>query len=109
VTVATGTDVSLDDPWGTLLLHVEIEFLVAAGFTPLEAIRAATLDGARCLGADRDLGSVEVGKLADLILVAGDPARDVRDLRRIVWVIRDGVPYTRDALLRLSVRARTLR
>jgi Tol biopolymer transport system component len=97
VRVVTGTDVGppFDEP-GVLL---ETQLFVRAGFTPIEAIRAATLDAASCLGVEQELGSVEVGKRADLIIVDGDPATDIRDLRRIVWVVLGGAPHTRQELL----------
>ena len=97
VRVVTGTDVAAPlDEIGVLL---EIQLLVLAGFSPLAAIRAATLDAASCLGVENELGSVEVGKLADFIIVDGDPATDIRDLRLITWVVRGGVPYTRQDIL----------
>lgn len=93
VRIATGTDVP--SPWGEVI-QLEMEALVKAGFTPLEAIRAATFDAASCIGVEHELGSVEEGKLADLIIVDGDPASDITDMRRVAWIIRGGKPYTRD-------------
>jgi imidazolonepropionase-like amidohydrolase len=58
-------------------LHREIELYVRAGFTPLEAIQAATIVPARAMGLDKETGTVEVGKRADLILVAGNPLEDI--------------------------------
>ncbi len=98
VRVVTGTDVS--GPLDEIGVLLETQLLVLAGFTPLAAIRAATLDAASCLGVENDLGSVEVGKLADFIIVDGDPATDIRDLRRIKWVVRGGVAYTRQDILK---------
>jgi len=97
VRVVTGTDLGppFDEP-GVLL---ETQLLVLAGFTPIEAIRAATLDAASCLGVERELGSIEIGKRADLIIVDGDPAADIRDLGRIAWVVLGGAPYTRQEIL----------
>lgn len=97
VRLATGTDVPA--PWREHGVHLEMELLVMAGLTPLEAIRAATLDAARCLGVERDLGSVEVGKFADLIVVDGDPATDIRDTRRIRWVVLGGRLLSREEIL----------
>jgi imidazolonepropionase-like amidohydrolase len=68
----------------------ELELLVESGLTPLEAIQAATLNGARFLFRERDLGSLEAGKLADLIVVAGDPGSDISALRRVERVMVGG-------------------
>jgi imidazolonepropionase-like amidohydrolase len=72
---------------------MEIECLVKAGLTPLQALRAATGWAAECLGLERDIGTVEKGKLADLIVVAGDPLSDVTVLQnpeRIALVLKGG-------------------
>lgn len=85
-----------DTPAGTYNLpggglHRELELLVAAGLTPLEAIRAATGSAARILGRD-DLGVLRPGAVADLVLVEGDPSRDIRHTRRIRAVVQAGRP-----------------
>ncbi len=69
------------------------ELLLEAGFTPEEAIRIMTLNGARVLGTDRDFGSVAVGKRADLVVVAGNPAATPQDIRNVTLVFKDGVGY----------------
>jgi imidazolonepropionase-like amidohydrolase len=71
----------------------EVELLVEAGFTPVEAIRIATSNGARFLGADKDIGSIEAGKAADLVLVEGNPATDINAIENVVEVFKDGVGY----------------
>lgn len=71
-------------------LHHELERLVAAGFTPLEALRAATLDPARFLGRASDFGAVEKGRVADLVLLDANPLEDVRRTRRIAAVVANG-------------------
>jgi hypothetical protein len=71
-------------------LHRELELYVEAGFTPMEAIQAATLVPARAMRRDRELGSVTRGKRADLILVDGDPLADMKALRRVVTVVTAG-------------------
>jgi imidazolonepropionase-like amidohydrolase len=71
----------------------EVELLVEAGFAPVEAIRIATLNGARFLGEDREIGSIEVGKAADLVLVKGNPAARIQDIENVVLVFKDGVGY----------------
>ena len=95
VTIGTGTDL-WQIPTG---VHMELEQLVAAGLTPMQAIRAATGDAARILGADRDLGTIEVGKRADLVILDGDPLVDIRNTRRIWQVIQDGRTVDRSAIL----------
>jgi hypothetical protein len=70
-----------------------IELLVEAGLTPLEAIQVATFNGARLLGIDGVTGSVETGKAADLVVVAGNPAKDISDLRKAELVFKDGVGF----------------
>jgi imidazolonepropionase-like amidohydrolase len=70
-----------------------IELLVEAGLTPLEAIQVATFNGARLLGIDAQTGSIEPGKAADLVVVNGDPAKDISDLRKAETVFKDGVGY----------------
>lgn len=70
-----------------------IELLVEAGLTPVEAIQAATSNGAKLLKVGAQTGSIEAGKAADLIVVAGDPAKDISDLRKTETVFKDGVGY----------------
>ena len=86
VTIGTGTDI-WQIPTG---VHLELEELVAAGLSPLQAIHAATQGSARIVGAERDLGTVTVGKWADLILLDADPIADIRNTRRIRAVIQSG-------------------
>ncbi|MBC7496986.1 MAG: amidohydrolase family protein, partial [Sphingomonadaceae bacterium] len=69
-----------------------------AGMTPIAAIQTATLGAARAMKLDKDSGSVEVGKRADLILVDGNPLTNVSDLRRVVKVVRGGSLYDSIAL-----------
>jgi hypothetical protein len=88
----TGTDLmgrpSVDP---SAAVHDELELLVTqAGHSPAEAIRAATLHGARMLGREREQGTVEVGKLADLVILSADPLTDIRNTRRVVYIIKAG-------------------
>ncbi len=71
-------------------LHDELALLVDAGLTPAEALRSATLNPARFLGLTDSLGTIEPGKIADLVLLAADPLADIRNTRAIVTVIRAG-------------------
>jgi enamidase len=70
-----------------------IELLVQAGFTPAEAIRIATLNGARYLGRETRIGTVAAGKQADLVVVRGDPSSRIEDVRNVELVFRRGVGY----------------
>lgn len=90
VLVAFGTDSSVS-PHGQNA-H-EFELLVEAGFTPLEAIRTATVAGADHLQLSKDIGSLAPGKQADLIAVKGDPLRDVSELERVRFVMKGGTVY----------------
>lgn len=97
VTLAAGTDwfTPPEDPYPAL--HHEIEALVdLAGLTPAEALVAATLGGARALGREADYGTVEPGKIASLVVLRDDPARDVRALRTVVAVVHHGVLHPRE-------------
>ena len=71
----------------------QIELLVEAGFTPLEAIAIATLNGAKYLGRDARIGSIAAGKQADLVVVAGDPSTTIGDIRRVDTVFKQGVGF----------------
>lgn len=91
VRIALGTDQLPQEPNdGTIATVREAEYYVEAGMTPLQALRAATIEPATMLGIEDELGSVEPGKLADLILVEADPAEDISALRSIVLVMKDG-------------------
>jgi imidazolonepropionase-like amidohydrolase len=70
-----------------------LELLVEAGLTPLEAIQVATLNGAKYLEKEDELGTIEVGKTADLVVVSGDPSSKIRDVRRVQIVFKDGIGY----------------
>lgn len=70
-----------------------IEMLVDEGFTPLEAIKIATSNGAKAMGREKEIGSIEVGKEADLIVIDGDPSKNISDIRKVLWVFKDGVGF----------------
>ena len=84
-------------PYG-LSLHMELEQYVAGGLTPLEALRTATTANAAALGAAGDLGAIAPGKLADLVMVDGNPLADIRALRRVTRVMKDGTVHTQASL-----------
>ncbi|TVP42179.1 MAG: amidohydrolase [Gemmatimonadales bacterium] len=79
------------------------ELLLEVGLSPVDAIRVMTLNGAAVLGEDHAYGSVEVGKRADLVVIAGDPVADPASIRNVHMVFRDGVGYDPERLL-ASVR-----
>jgi imidazolonepropionase-like amidohydrolase len=70
-----------------------VELLVEAGFTPVEAIRIATFNGAQFLGQAEHIGSLAAGKVADLILVDGDPSKQIADVEKVEVVFKDGIGY----------------
>jgi len=82
-----------------LSTHEILELLVAAGLTPLDALRAATRNAAAALGVEDRLGTIREGTIADLVVVGGDPLTDIRDTRRIWAVLKDGRVVDRAALL----------
>lgn len=71
----------------------QLELLVEAGFTPLEAIRIGTLNGATYLGRADRVGSIEVGKQADLVVIGGNPAATIADIRKVELVMKQGVGF----------------
>ena len=83
-----------------LALHTELELFVQSGLTPFEALQTATTNAAEALGEAANLGSIEVGKLADLIVVGGDPLADVSNARKVRLTIRNGEVMTLDDLLK---------
>ena len=97
VPIVAGTDINVPGH----SLHRELELYVKAGFTPMEAIQAATLVPARFMHLDRELGTVEVGKRADLVVVHGDPLADVSAIRRTALVVTRGRAYDSGALWKL--------
>jgi imidazolonepropionase-like amidohydrolase len=96
-----GTDLANPYIYPGFSLHDELSWLVSAGFTPAEALRAATLDPARFLGAADSLGSVELGKRADLVLLDGNPLQDIRNTTKIAAVVAAGRLYDREAVLKV--------
>jgi Tol biopolymer transport system component len=81
-------------------LHGELEDYVTAGLTPFQALQTATVNPARLLAVDADLGTLAVGKLADLVIVEGDPLTDIKSARRVRTVIKNGEVYEVPSLIR---------
>ncbi|HVI78546.1 MAG TPA: amidohydrolase family protein, partial [Candidatus Acidoferrum sp.] len=77
----------------------EIELLVEAGFTPVEAIKIATMNGATYLGRQDQIGSIAIGKNADLVVLKGDPATHIEDVEKVEIVFKDGIGYDSEKLL----------
>ena len=71
-------------------LHGELELYVKGGFTPVEALRTATVTAADALGAGADLGTIAPGKLADMVVIDGNPLTRIEDARRVNTVIKNG-------------------
>ncbi len=89
VPIVAGTDQTVPG----FSLYREIELYVQAGFTPLEAIQAATIVPARVMKLDTELGTVEAGKRADLIIVGANPLESIHNIRKVETVVTDGVLY----------------
>jgi imidazolonepropionase-like amidohydrolase len=94
VPIVAGTDQTVPG----FSLDREIELYVQAGFTPMEAIQAATLVPARAMGMEKDSGTIEVGKRADVILVDGNPLENISDIRKVSMVFAAGKMYQPAAL-----------
>ena len=75
-----------------------MELLQAAGISAADIVTIATLNGARHLGKEKELGSVEPGKLADMLLLGADPTADVNNVKQIVWVMKGGQLIDEDKL-----------
>ena len=99
----TDTPAGFDLVPGASLPH-ELEWMVAAGFTPLEALQTATVNPAVFLNRSRDFGSVATGKLADLVLLSRNPLTDIGNTRSVVGVVADGRYYSRADLTRLRLQ-----
>jgi imidazolonepropionase-like amidohydrolase len=89
LTVVAGTDQAIPGH----SLHRELEIYVQAGFTPMEALQAATSVPAQVMGLDKQLGTIAVGKRADMVLLDADPLADIRNTRRVDRTIAGGTVY----------------
>lgn len=94
-----GSDAVLSDVIAGFGDQRELELLVEAGFTPLEAIKISTLNGAQYLKQDDHIGSLAVGKQADIVLLKGDLSTNIRDIENVEVVFKDGVGYDSKKLI----------
>ena len=78
----------------------ELSLYQEAGISPKDILKIATIGSAKRMKMDGDLGTIEPGKIADLLLVDGDPTQDINDLRKLRLVIKDGIPYYPDDIYR---------
>jgi imidazolonepropionase-like amidohydrolase len=105
VQLTAGTDMA--NPWTVpgASLHRELELLAASGIPTLQVLRIATRNGATSLGIESEVGTIAAGKIADLVLLSADPVADIRNTRRIVWVVQSGRPSRPAELLPERLRA----
>ena len=88
VTLVTGTDTLAG-----LMLHHEFALYVRAGVTPAETLRCATIEAARVMKLDKRSGSIAAGKIADLVVIDGDPLAHIDDIGKVVSTMRGGVVF----------------
>jgi hypothetical protein len=93
-----GTDVGNPYVYPGFSLHDELALLVEGGLTPMEALQAATNNAAMCMRREKEIGTIEKGKLADMILLDADPLKDIHNTTKIAAVIQGGKVYNRAAL-----------
>ncbi|MCZ6484504.1 MAG: amidohydrolase family protein [Acidobacteria bacterium] len=102
-----GTDSQAAAPDGALpgsSMHEELEFFVGAGLTPMEVLQTATFNNAKVMNQDKDLGTLETGKYADLIILDANPLENISNTQKIHLVIKDGLVLDPQALLREHIR-----
>jgi imidazolonepropionase-like amidohydrolase len=104
VRVVVGTDAGAALARFDEAVHVELESLVGAGWTPIEAMVAGTLGSATAIGREKDLGSLEPGKVADLVVVRGNPGRQISDVRQVEVVFLGGRQVARAGHAALDAR-----
>jgi imidazolonepropionase-like amidohydrolase len=75
------------------MLHHELELYTRAGIPPVDVLRMATLTPATVMGVNKDLGVIAAGKLADMVLIDGDPTQNIRDINNVTTVIKSGKIY----------------
>jgi imidazolonepropionase-like amidohydrolase len=98
VPIGAGTDTPIGSAAPGYSLHSELEMLVRAGLKPMEALEAATVRPAEFFGREDEMGTIEPGRLADLVLLSADPLDDIRNTRAIEGVVSKGVWWDREEL-----------
>jgi hypothetical protein len=102
VKIVAGTDAAAPNVYPGFSLHEELEMLVKeGGLSPMEAIQSATLEPARMMGLEKDLGTIAPGKLADLVLLDANPLQDIRNTKQIAAVMTGGKLFDKEALTRM--------
>jgi imidazolonepropionase-like amidohydrolase len=91
IPIAMGTDAGNPLTLHGPSVYAEMEAMQAAGMTPMQVLTASTLGGARAMGREKEFGTLEKGKDADVLVVSADPTADIRNLRQVKWVARAGV------------------
>ena len=91
IPIAMGTDAGNPLTLHGVSVYAEMEAMQKDGMTPMEVLVAATRGGASAMGREKDFGTVEKGKMADLLIVAADPTADIANLRKVAYVVRGGV------------------
>lgn len=108
VKLLAGTDAESTYSFPGFSLHDEMALLVEAGLSPMEALQTATRNSAEFLGREKDLGTVETGKLADLVLLDADPLKDIKNTEKIAAVVTGGKLLTRQALDKMLAEVQAL-
>lgn len=99
VPIAVGSDTGNPFIFAGYSVHRELELLVRAGLSPMDALQAATLRAAQMIGAESDFGTIQAGLRADLLVLGADPMADIRNTRTLELVVLDGVVIDRSSLL----------
>jgi imidazolonepropionase-like amidohydrolase len=97
VTISAGTDgdTPISEPWPALFDELQL-LHDAAGLPPMEVMKAATLNGAKAAGQEKDMGTIEAGKLANLVALSKNPLDDVRNFKSVVLTVKRGRSFPRD-------------
>lgn len=106
IPIVTGTDAGNPLTLHGPAIHAEMEAMQRAGMKPAEVLLASTRDAARAMGRQAELGTIEKGKSADLLIVLGDPTKDIANLRKLQWVMRSGVVRSSEELRAAVARTR---